>query len=111
MPPPAPVSSPAPIVFAHPSISMSRTATAKKKSPNPATSTSGARTYDSYPSSGEKTPQLPGSTKLEDAMDIELPDSEDEQPITSMNAGRGDDPDSEQAPPLRLPEAWTSLLA
>ena len=44
-------------------------------------------------------------------MDFEPPDSEDEQRTEAKDAGRGTKLDRDQAPPLRLPDAWTSLSA
>ena len=115
---PAPVSSPAPVVFARPRIRMLPTGKAREESPRPARSISDLRTYDSSPSPGERIPQLPSPTTLEDAVDFEPSESEDERLATAKDAGLvAEEPGSTQAPPLdylehpatRLPGAWTSL--
>ena len=57
-------------------------------------------------------PQLPGPTTLADAVDFEPPDSEVERLATAKDAGLAtEEPDSAQAPPPRLPGAWTSLTS
>ena len=107
--PPAPVSSPAPMFIARPRLSMSRTAKGKKESPSPARSASGLRTYGPSPSSGERTPQLPGRTDLDDAVDYEARDSEGEERTAMKGTVWGTELDGVQALPPQLPEAWTSL--
>ena len=68
--------------------------------------------FGSSPSSGTRTPQLPGPTILADVLDFEPPDSEVEWLATAKYAGLPtEEPDSAQAPPPRLPGAWTSLTS
>lgn len=97
------------MVFAGPPLSMSRTAKAREESPSPARSACDLKTYGFSPSSGERTPQLPGPTNLEDAVDFDTPNSEDEQPTTTKYAGRGTELHNHQTSPPRLPDVWTSL--
>ena len=108
-PPPCPGVLPRPDVFPRPLLSMSRTAKAKEESPSPARSASGLRTYGSSPSSGERTPQLPRPTDLDDAVDYEARDSEDEKRTATKGTARGTELDGDQAPPPQLSEIWTSL--
>ncbi|MEP5496657.1 MAG: hypothetical protein ABJP93_20680, partial [Marinobacter sp.] len=85
-------------------------AKAREESPSPARSPSGLRTYGSSASSGERTPEPPGPTTLDDAVDSEPSDPEDEWLATAKDAGLAvEDPDSTQPPPPRLPVAWTSF--
>ena len=107
--PPAPNSSPAPMVYARFRLSMSRTAKAKEESPCPAWSASGLRTHESSPSPGERTLQLPGPTDLDDAVDYEARDSEDEERTATKGTVRGTELDEDQAPPHQLQEVWISL--
>ena len=50
-------------------------ANAREKTSSPARFTTGLRTYSSSFSSEERTTELPGPTTLEDAVDVEHPDS------------------------------------
>ena len=65
MPPPAPVSSPAPMFVARPRLSLSHTAKAREESLSPARSISGLRTYGSSPSSGWRKDTPTRSTMIE----------------------------------------------